>query len=66
MLGGVMLINGYDFSVVQAIIMSQAIPLLRYSIIHHALQVLVWVWLMLTSVLSSPENVSDERIALLL
>lgn len=65
MLGGVMLINGYDFSVVQAIIMSQAIPLLRYSIIHHALQVLVWVWLMLT-VLSSPENVSDERIALLL
>lgn len=56
MLGGVML-NGYDFSVVQAIIMSQAIPLLRYSIIHHALQVLVWV--------SSPENVSDERIALL-
>ena len=65
MLGGVMLINGYDFSVVQAIIMSQAIPLLRYSISHHALQVLVWVWLMLT-VLSSPENVSDERIALLL
>jgi hypothetical protein len=56
MLGGVMLISGYDFSVVQAIIISRVIPLLRYSSFigfgcdAHSSQFTC-----------SPENVSDER-----